>query len=296
MGIGKDPWVFKPQKPDTGTLGHGYTQPFIENRSRKAPADFDLSIGKGEGRARALVGQGFDKLQSGPGYGFDATMAGLGAQGGGSNQAQQAFSQAMGQVPADMSAYYEQAGKQAIQGIDKQAAARGVYGSSAAQELGQGALQNLAAQRAMQEGQYGINRAGMLGQLGQGAAASQQAAFSQLGQMSQLQQRQELEAMRGMADISLATDKERRGRVGDVFGMEFDLGNKLAGITGVMDATAFDVDRDIYGNIIEAGLGGTAAGAEAGRELTGDQARHRESLGEIATEGAAAVASIYGAG
>jgi hypothetical protein len=104
---------------------------------------------------------------------FDQAMGSLFGHTGDGNMAAEAYRSAGELAPADMSAYYENAGRQALERINQNAAARGIYGSSAAIDSGSEALTNLAAERSLREAQYGLDRADMMGRLGSAAEQSQ---------------------------------------------------------------------------------------------------------------------------
>jgi hypothetical protein len=72
---------------------------------------------------------------------------------------------------ADMSAYYNRAQETGSAQIDKAAAARGMYGSTAALDQQRQLSADLGGQRARDEAQYGLQRAGLQDNIMGGAAA-----------------------------------------------------------------------------------------------------------------------------
>lgn len=106
----------------------------------------------------------------------------LGAPGQGAqywNQVQGRFNQPtaaegayqgfQGSTPADLAPFYEHAKRRTGADLNTALAAKGAFGSSAGGQMIGDAVSNLEAQRAQQEAQYGLQRAGLAGQLAQGA-------------------------------------------------------------------------------------------------------------------------------
>lgn len=108
-------------------------------------------------------------------------------QMGGANPTAQAYSSFQSTRPdiaADpgLESYYANAQRQALEGINQNAAARGTYGSSAALAEGSEAITNLAAERAGREADYGLQRLGEQRQWeGLGGQLAGQQSASQLG-------------------------------------------------------------------------------------------------------------------
>lgn len=282
------PWVY--EAPSADTLGTAQAPP------TNFGADADVNLARpatGETEARRLIREGEERLKSGPGQGYIQSMQGLMAQGGDANQAQQAFAEAQNLAPADMGAYYDRAGQQAIQGIDKQAASRGAYGSSAALELGQSTLSDLAADRSLQEAQYGINRADMMGRLGQGAATSQQAAFGTVAGNEQQRRGLEFSVLQGLADMGIAVDQSRLSRIMALFGSSMGMSGAKSNVIGAADAAKFGEAGYVTEQQIGAGLGGSAAGASLEQMQTGDERAKYEAIAELGT-GGEGVATTWG--
>lgn len=167
--------------------------------------------GLGQGTAQSIVGQGMNNV-------------------GASNPAAQAYSQFQQNRPeisqdAGLAPYYENAGRQALEGINQNAAARGVYGSSAAMAQGQEALTNLAADRANREADYGLrasgeNRAweGLGGQLAGQQAASQLGWAQGLGALGLGAEQMGLSRQLGGANVAGQLQNMEMGRLGQGFG------------------------------------------------------------------------------
>lgn len=264
----ENPWEYK---PGPSLLGKANAMPLGYGSNNDTDTDLNISrAAPGEAFGRATIMEGVDKLNRGPGQGYIQSVEGLMAQGGDANQAQQAFAEAQNLAPANMGAYYDRAGEQAIQGIDKQAASRGVYGSSAAQELGQSTLTDLAAQRSLQEAQYGLSRADMMGRLGQGAATSQQAALGTVAGSEQQRRGMEFEVLRGLADMGIAVDQSRLNRILGLFDANIGMAGAQSGIIGAADAAAFSEAERGLEQEVGAGLGRSAYDVSIAEAEVGD--------------------------
>lgn len=111
------------------------------------------------------AGNPYAKQTAGEQYG-SGVMAryGSGNTPNGTNYSQQYYQQYGGapQLSADLAPYYQDAERRANEQINQQMAARGMFGSSAAADQGREAMVQLEAQRAKDEAQYGLQRAGEL--------------------------------------------------------------------------------------------------------------------------------------
>lgn len=100
----------------------------------------------------------------------------MGKYGGGgkptTNRAEEAYQQFQAKQPADIDPYYANARKRAFEDIDRKAASQGMLGSSYALNQTSRAAQDLAAQQAKDEAEYGLNRGNLAGQLGRNADLS----------------------------------------------------------------------------------------------------------------------------
>lgn len=114
------------------------------------------------------------------------SLPGAAAHMGAGNMSAQAFQDYQQNAAADpgMGRFYDNAGRKALESINQNAAARGVYGSSAALSQGQEALTDLAADRARHEADYNLRRLGLGGQLAGAAERSQLDWFGRGGDLA----------------------------------------------------------------------------------------------------------------
>jgi hypothetical protein len=82
------------------------------------------------------------------------------------------FEATNGTLSQNLDPYYNNAERRATEAINNQFGARGLFNSSAAMDQNAEAIGNLEAEKANREGQYGLQRAGLLGNLAQGADVS----------------------------------------------------------------------------------------------------------------------------
>jgi hypothetical protein len=184
-----------------------------------------------------------------------------------SNNAQGAYSQFQSSTPANIAPYYDNAIRQGNEDIRQTMASKGSYGSSFADDQSAEMVTNLRAQQAKDEAGYGLQRAGMSGQLAQGADASSRGvsdnergwmgalgdiAFGGQGLgMSRLGQ--------GQGAAGAAQDQQRtRGQ--DYFNNAMMTGDRFAGLMAPTYDAMIGGDVDLMGNQI--GLA-TGLGTEA---------------------------------
>lgn len=171
-----------------------------------------------------------------PGAGQDFITGAL-AQGG-PGQAQDAYQAFLDQAgEPGLDAYYDNQRRRAIEAIDQQSAARGQYGSSAALDVGQEAITNLAAAQANREADYNLDRLGLGGQLAGQAAGTDLASTLGLGQLGL--GGDTLGLTKGMAGIQAArgAQQDQMSRLG--------VGGQLAG--GAQGAQMSRILQDILG-------------------------------------------------
>jgi hypothetical protein len=84
----------------------------------------------------------------------------------------QFFDETKGTLSQNLDPFYNNAERRALEQLNTQMASRGLFNSSAAIGAGNEAVQNLEAEKANREGQYGLQRAGLMGNLAQGADTS----------------------------------------------------------------------------------------------------------------------------
>lgn len=151
-----------------GMFAHTTSTPMRGERSQYGVADSMLGPGVGQAAANDILAQGMGNL-------------------GGANpaaQAYQEFQQRRPDLASDpgLDPYYQNAQRKALEGINQNAAARGVYGSSAAMDMGNEAITNLRAEQANREADYNLQRmAEQRGWEGLGGQLAGQQSASQLG-------------------------------------------------------------------------------------------------------------------
>lgn len=124
---------------------------------------------------------------SGPADQYWAGLAGKMNAPNVSQNAQTAWNQFQGSVPANTDPYYNNAIRLASNDINSQMAARGLYGGGTGVAPVNEAITNIRAQQAHDNAQYGLQRAGLGGQLAQGADQSSLGALQgQLGWLTGL--------------------------------------------------------------------------------------------------------------
>ncbi len=181
--------------PASAPANYGYGQTI--------PGDFNL---QGPGVAE----QQFNPAQySDPFFGEQnaqgLVQGGMGMTGA-ANPTAQAYDQFQQNRPdiaqdPGLGAYYENAKRRSLEDINKQAAARGAYGSSAALDVGQEAVTNLEAERANREAQYNLQRLG------------EQRAWEGLGgQLAGQQAGSQLGWTQGLGQLGFGADQSRLGR------------------------------------------------------------------------------------
>lgn len=146
------------------------------------------------------------------------------------NRAEEAYQQFQASQPADMSPYYANARKRQMEDIDRSMAARGMYGSGAATNQIARSMENLGAQEAKDNAQYGLQRGQLAGNLGRGADISS-AADSQNEQGWQ----------RFFGDSASAADRSLESRLG--------LGYQMA--SGAQNLYQDEMDREFQRNFAQ---------------------------------------------
>lgn len=152
----QEPPPFQPYSPGGG-LGFSATDPYAGQRTPATQAGMTVAP-----------------------TGWDFTSPGVAEQWQQQNQGRfldptqqtQFFDQTKGTLSQNLDPFYDNAKRRALETLNTQMASRGLFNSSAAIGAGNEAITNLEAEKANREGQYGLQRAGLLGQLAQGADAS----------------------------------------------------------------------------------------------------------------------------
>lgn len=196
-----------------------------------------------------------------------------------SNNAQGAYDQFQGQTPADMSSYYANAGRQATEGIDKAMAARGMYGSSGANDQISEALTNLAADRAKNEAQYGLSRAGTAGSLGsaadsssRGASANEQSWMQGLGGIAAQGDTAGLSSLVAGQNASLGAQGAQTTRGQNMFNNQMGYGNAISGVEGQDYNNMFTGDQSLIQGMTNGLVG---IGAEGVNQASQNSAQAR---------------------
>ena len=173
QSYGGGPWPSFPGMPN----GNPQPQKFTGDFSGPGPAENFFAQNQGKWGPGQTEGQAWWDANKGK---FGAGIADQywnGLQGNKnppttSNNAQGAYNEFTAGTPQDMSSYYDTAVRKAGEGIERAFGARGMRGSSA--ELDQLAESggNLRAQEARDNANYGLQRAGLAGNLASGADTS----------------------------------------------------------------------------------------------------------------------------
>lgn len=128
---------------------------------------------------------------------------------------------------ADLNPYYNRAQEKGSAQIDKAAAARGMFGSTAALDQQRQLSADLGAQQAKDEAQYGLQRAGLSDQIMGGAAG--RADTAGLGQFGALQNAAQGADQGLMARLGLGANIAGAGDSGDLARFGMGLQNAQAG-------------------------------------------------------------------
>lgn len=230
------------------------------------------------------------------------------------NYAADAYNQFQNTAPANTDPYYQNAARQADEQISKAYAARGMRGGSGEMDQLSEANQNLFAQQALQNAQYGLQRGQTAGQLGSGADASSiQGAQNKLGWMTGLgglalgTQNADLQRLLGAGGLSQNVDQDTLAWLQG--GMGAALGAQGAGMTrgqnyleNVMGATNAQTSPMIQAymamlqndqNLINSGINASTGGALNNANMSSqNQAQNTQGL----LGGLGAMAGISNAG
>lgn len=130
---------------------------------------YGAARGQVGGQGTTLAPMGFD--QTGPGVAEQWQQQNQGRFLGPTNQ-QLNYDATKGTLSQNLDPYYNNAERRASEGINQQMGSRGLFNSSAALGQNAEAIGNLEAEKANREGQYGLERAGLMGNLAGGADSS----------------------------------------------------------------------------------------------------------------------------
>lgn len=222
----------------------------------------------------------FDKSSMSEDFARNALAQGAGP--GVSNRADEAFNQFQSSTPANMDPYYDNERRKAEEAIRKTMAARGSYGSSATDDLYNEAYTNLAADAAKANAQYGLQRAGLMGSLAQGADQSSLAGSSD--------RRNWMNALSGVAgagdaaglsrimaggNLAGAAQGAQRVRGQDVFNNQLTMGDRMSGIMGQGYGDIFGTDLDLLKTAV--GLN-TGTATEGYNQATNNAQQQRQNV------------------
>ena len=246
------------------------------------------SGGYGDGGVGTLEGLDFTKpgaleqyQRDHAGYFDTPTMSEMFAKdaisrGGGpgvSNRAEEAYQHFNASTPANMDPYYANERRKAEEAIRKTMSARGSYGSSATDDLYNEAYTNLAADAAKANAQYGLQRAGLMGSLAQGADSSSLAGSgdrrnwtSVLGSLAGQGDNAGLSRVIGGANVAGAAQGAQRTRGQDAFNNQLTMGDRMSGIMGQGYGNIFGADMDLFKTTVGLNTGTAAEGYSQGAQ------------------------------
>ncbi len=204
------------------------------------------------------------------------------------NNTQGWFDQYKGAMPSISSepgfgAYFDNAKNRAKESIDQSMAARGAYGSSAANDQTSRAFTDLEGQRALKEADYNLARLGeQRAWQGQGGQLAGQADSNALNQSQDEQHWAQLLSQLGMdasqlglqrtnagMDAAGAAQGLQRNRGNDYFNQQMAQGDRMADLYKSVMLPAIDNDADLA---TQASAGGVAEGNQgAANERTNTQ-------------------------
>lgn len=221
------------------------------------------------------------------GYFKQPTMSEMFAQGaidkgggpGVSNRAEDAYQKFNGSTPANMDPYYANERRKAEENINRATAARGVYGSSAANDMLGEAFTNLGADQAKAEAQYGLQRGSLLGSLAQGADSSSAAGSrdrlnwtSALSSIANGADASGLSRVVSGANVAGAAQGAQTTRGQNAINNQLAIGDRESGIMGHGYDNIFGADMGLLKDII--GLN-TGTGTEGYNQAANDATRNR---------------------
>lgn len=195
------------------------------------------------------------------------------------NNSSQAYSDYRSQMPTiatdpGLGAYFENAKNRAAESVNQTMAARGAYGSSAANDQISRAYTDLEGQRALKEADYNLARLGeqrsWLGLGGQlagqsdsrsdAASADQQRWAALLSQLGLDASRLGLQRTNAGADAAANAQGSERTRGQDYFNNELAMGDRMSGLYQSTMGPALDNDAALYGQANSGGIAGANAG------------------------------------
>lgn len=192
------------------------------------------------------------------------------------NNSQVWFDQYKGAMPSisaepGFGAYFDNAKNRAAESINQSMAARGAYGSSAANDQTSRAFTDLEGQRALKEADYNLARLGeQRAWHGQGGQLAGQADSNSLNQSQDEQRWAQLLSQLGMdasqlglqrtnagMDAASAAQGQQRSRGNDYFNQQLATGDRMADLYKSVMLPTIDNDADLA---LQASSGGIAEG------------------------------------
>lgn len=179
-----------------------------------------------------------------------------------------------------LGAYYDNAKKRTTESINQTMAARGAYGSSAANDQLSRAYTDLDADRAKNEADYMLKRQGLGGQLASAADASsrarsqdEQAWTDLLGKLGIDSSRLGISRMALGGTLSANGSADKRNFGQDAFNNEFTMGKTLSDLFRSIMQPALDDDAAMLDKVVSSGVaqGATAKQDEANNANTTSQ-------------------------
>lgn len=206
-----------------------------------------------------------------------------------SNRADEAYKQFLSSAPADLNPYYTNAKRMASEDIDKRLSARGLYGSSAADDAIREAMTNLSAEQANREADYGLRRSALGGQLGSAADVSSRGASES--------ERAWLDALRGVASGADTADlnylNSGMTAAGEAQGAQttrgqnmihnaLDLGDRFSGLMGDSYDKTIQGDQGLMSDAQNMRLGNATEQAnQASQDYARNAATWNDTLGSV---------------
>lgn len=211
------------------------------------------------------------------------------------------FQQYQGAVPnistePGFGAYFDNAKNRAAESINQAMAARGAYGSSAANDQTARAFTDLEGQRALKEADYNLQRLGeQRAWQGLGGQLAGQADTNSLNQNQNERQWAQMLSQLGLdasslglqrtnagMDAALGAQNAQRARGNDYFNQQMAMGDRMADLYKTVMLPALDNDAAMMEN---ASSGGVAQGNQA---ATNERTNAQDNLGYLNT-----AASLY---
>ena len=269
------------QGTDAEIAASGWGQPGSSNGAQSQLSSLNMS---GPGAAESYYGNNQGVWQS-PSFG-EVNNQGLAQQYSDPNNRPQTtqhsndwFSQYTGSMPSisaepGFGAYFDNAKKRAAESINQSMAARGAYGSSAANDQTSRAFTDLEGQRALKEADYNLQRLGeQRAWQGLGGQLAGQADSNALNQSKDTQGWAQLLSQLGLdasqlglqrtnagMDAAGAAQGAQRSRGNDYFNQQLASGDRLADLYKTTMLPALDNDAQF---MTDASSGGIAAGNQA---------------------------------